>query len=160
MLLSIASINGPVFKAIGKPNVIFYTSIVHQMILAASLFLLKGYGVEGIAYAVVTPMVVSTIIAFWLIKVYLDAEYKEILNPILKTGYAATMMLLVVKASQYCLGLIVSIPNYMYLALSICIGVISYIVFLNIFNRNSLYNFKNNLSKIFAAKKVFVRTTN
>lgn len=153
MLLSIASINGPVIKAIGKPHVLFYTSIVHQVILATMLFLLKTHGVQGIAYAVLAPMFVSTSIAFYLIKGYLNARYIDFLSPITKTAYAAFSMYLSVKTVQIILDARYNVPSVIHLILSIMIGILAYLVFLRLLNRTNFHIFKETLFQIVKSKR-------
>ena len=71
MTLSVSSVTGSIFKTIGKPNLLLYTSIFHHILMISLLLLLRGYGVIGICYAVLIPVLVSSTIAFSLITNFL-----------------------------------------------------------------------------------------
>ena len=64
LLLSAGAVCGPLLKAVGRPQVLLYTSVVHHAILFPALFLLARWGVVGIALAVLLPLCVSTAIGF------------------------------------------------------------------------------------------------
>lgn len=103
MTLSISSVSGPVFTATGRTHVLLYTSIVHHGVLFALLLLLSPYGVVGIAWAVVVPVVVSTVIAFVLAVRYLHTSFKVVLEPVLRSALAGLIMYGVVYAARYLL---------------------------------------------------------
>jgi len=103
MTLSISSVSGPVFTATGRTHVLLYTSIVHHAVLLPLLLLLSPYGVVGIAWAVVVPVVVSAIIAFVLVVRYLDTNFRVVLEPVLRSGLAALIMYGVLYAARHSL---------------------------------------------------------
>ena len=49
--------------SVARPDILLYTSVVHQIVLASLLFLLRSYGMIGMCYAVLTPVVLSAVIA-------------------------------------------------------------------------------------------------
>ena len=71
---------------------LLYTCIVHHAVLFALLLLLSPYGVVGIAWAVVVPVVVSAVIAFVLVVRYLDTTYRFVLGPVVRSALAALVM--------------------------------------------------------------------
>ncbi len=100
MLLSISAVHGPVFRAIGKPDVMLYTSVVHQSLLIALLFVLAPYGVIGICFAVLLPLLVSSTISFVLVIRYLQFRPLDLLAPLLRSGTCAGLMYAGVEALQ------------------------------------------------------------
>lgn len=132
--LSISSITGSVFMAIGKPNVILYTSLLHHGIMVILLFLFRNYGVIGICYAVLIPMIVSSLIAFGLIIHYLKYAFYELTEPLLKSISSAFMMYLSIKMFQYFVLQRISSPIEIELLCSILLGIVSYVMFSFIIN--------------------------
>jgi O-antigen/teichoic acid export membrane protein len=54
---SLAATTGPIFKAVGKPNIIFYVTLGKLLVILAIIFpLTKNYGISGAALAVTIPM--------------------------------------------------------------------------------------------------------
>ena len=96
--LSISSVTGPVFQAMGRPQVLLYTSLVHHAILFSGMFLLGSYGAVGIAWAVVFPVVISAVIAFVLIVGYLECGTLYLLAPVMRAAGAALLMYFAVAA--------------------------------------------------------------
>jgi len=100
MTLSISSVTGPIFQAIGKPQVLLYTSIIHHAVYVGLLIWWGRYGLEGILAAVVVPVQVSAIIAFVLILRYLKVSFFWIFGPCLRAGAAAVGMFAAVWAAR------------------------------------------------------------
>ncbi len=92
LILSVAAVTGPALNAIGKPKVLFYTSIIHHATKIALLIALQGYGVIGICYAVLIPMVISSGMAFILVMRYLKYPFWELMMPVVRPTIAAVVM--------------------------------------------------------------------
>lgn len=98
MSLSISSITGPILKAIGKPQIIFWSSVLHHVLLAALLLLWAQHGAVAIAYAVLIPMIMSSGLAYGLIVHYIEFPIRFLLGPLLRTGGPAIVMYFMVRA--------------------------------------------------------------
>ena len=60
MVRSLAATTGPIFKAVGKPDIIFYVTLSKLLVIIAIIFpLTKTYGIEGAALAVTAPMLLE-----------------------------------------------------------------------------------------------------
>ena len=152
MTLSISAVTGPVFKAIGKPNILLYTSLNHHIILVISLILLRNYGVIGICYALLIPIVISALIAFVLIIKLLHIHWNELIIPIIKPGLAATIMFLMVKAFQNHSLLAFMVSPILKLTVLIMIGALTYTITSICLNRTLFNDFRYTVFEIIKSK--------
>ena len=150
--LSIASLTGPVFKAIGKPDVMLYASVFHHIIKISLLFLFFGNGVIGICYAVVIPSLVSSLIAFILVTIYLKLSTKELIKPMAMSGLCSLAMFLAIKTFELSLAANAAIPLSALLLSSIIFGMIIYFLVTFFVRRTFLSEFKNTLIAIIRSK--------
>ena len=127
MILSIAAVTGPALQAIGKPNVLFYTSIVHHAAKIALLIALKDQGTVGICYAVLIPILISSSIAFVLIVRYLKFPLPDLFLPILRPAFAAAVMFVGVQLVIQGAAVFPAVPQVLLLVLSILIGACIYL---------------------------------
>jgi O-antigen/teichoic acid export membrane protein len=100
MTLSISSVTGPIFQAMGRPQVLLYTSVLHHVIYVGLLLWWGRYGIEGILAAVVVPVQVSAVVAFVLILRYLNVSFLWIFGPCLRAATAAVGMFAVLWAAR------------------------------------------------------------
>jgi O-antigen/teichoic acid export membrane protein len=92
MTLSISSVTGPIFQAMGRPQVLLFTSIFHQLVYVGLLLWWGRYGIQGILWAVVVPVQLSAVIAFVLVLRYLKVSFVWIFGPCLRAATAAVGM--------------------------------------------------------------------
>jgi O-antigen/teichoic acid export membrane protein len=149
--LSVSATTGPVFQAIAKPQVLLYTSILHQVILLAMLFGLADYGLKGICVAVLVPSFVSSAIAFTLVRRYLKIRVGDLLNPLVRAGASSVVMVLAVKAAQHQLGA-VSAGEVVELLGSVAVGSVSYVAAAALLNRADLTEFIASVRQVATAR--------
>ncbi|MCK4791248.1 MAG: polysaccharide biosynthesis C-terminal domain-containing protein, partial [Desulfobacteraceae bacterium] len=152
MILSISAVTGPIFKAIGKPNILFYTSLNHHIILVISLILLRDYGVIGICYALLIPVVISALIAFIIIRKLLHIHWIELIIPIIKPGLAAAIMFIMVKAFQNHSLLTILLSPVLKLTVLIMIGALTYTLTSICLNRTLFKDFRYTVFEIIKSK--------
>ena len=92
MTLSISSVTGPIFQAMGRPQVLLFTSIFHQLVYVGLLLWWGRYGIQGILWAVVVPVQLSALIAFVLVLRYLKVSFVWMFGPCLRAATAAVGM--------------------------------------------------------------------
>lgn len=151
--LSIASITGPVLKAIGRPQILLYSSIVHHSVLLALLFALGGYGPVGIAYAVLTPMLISAGLAYALIFYYLSFPLRDIFVPLFRTGAPALAMYAAVRAFHAQLDPALAHPAS--LLACVAVGGVTYLVLSVLVNRAGLVEVTTTLREALLSKGKF-----
>ncbi len=152
MSMSISSLTGPIFKAIGKPNVMLYTSILHHLVKIALLFFLIDYGAVGICYAVVIPLFLSAVIAFILVAHYLELAATEIIRPIATSIVCSVAMFGVIKIFEISIKANVALSLNTLLLSSITLGFGAYLVAAFFISRPLLVDVKNTLSAVMKSK--------
>ncbi|MCA8955116.1 MAG: lipopolysaccharide biosynthesis protein [Planctomycetes bacterium] len=151
MLMAVASVSGPTFQAIGKPQVLFHASLVHHAILFPLVLWLLRYGVLGVAVGIFVPLVVSSAIGFVLVARCLTLRASTLLVPIAKTLVAGGAMALCVKLLQSALG-----PNTkesVRLALSVAVGVAVYFAIIRLTHRDLLKEFRQTMRRTAVASE-------
>jgi O-antigen/teichoic acid export membrane protein len=98
MTLSISSVTGPIFQAMGRPQVLLYTSVLHHVVYVGLLLWLVRYGIPGILVAVIVPVQLSAVIAFVLVLRYLKVSFVWLFGPCLRAAAAAVVMLAILWA--------------------------------------------------------------
>ena len=154
LTLSISAITGPAFQALGKPYVLFYTSINHHIIMFALLFLLRKYGVIGICYAVLIPLIISSIIAFFLIVRYLDIRFKDLISAVSMPVILSITMYGVIEGLRYGSAMITNIETEFMLVINVLAGIATYLILSILLNKKMLYEFKDSALEIIKSKKV------
>jgi O-antigen/teichoic acid export membrane protein len=127
LALAISSITGPVFQAIGKPNALFYTSILHHCTKLALLFAFQHHGLKGICLAVLIPMITSSLIAFILVTRYLSISLTSLCISLLRPAFAAGLMFLAVRILMSICEAAGSIPKGIELAVAVSVGIAVYL---------------------------------
>jgi O-antigen/teichoic acid export membrane protein len=136
--LAVSSIMGPVLKAIGRPQILLYSSILHHALLFPLIFLLVPYGAVGIAWAVVVPMVVSAVYAYALIVHYLHFPIRDLLGPLVRTGVPSLGMYGIVSVFDARLDAALALPAPVSLLVSAGVGVVAYLALSALLNRDAL----------------------
>lgn len=154
LTLSISATTGPAFQALGKPYVLFYTSINHHIIMITLLLLFRKYGVIGICYAVLIPLIISSIIAFILIVRYLDIRFKELMSAVSMPVILSIIMYGVIVGLRYGSTMIQNIETELMLFINVLIGIATYLILSILFNKKMLNEFKDSALEIIKSKKV------
>ena len=80
----IAILSGPLFNALGHPNIQLKISIIQFILLIAFLLTLTPlYSAIGAALGILTTSVIVSITVLWSIKKILDAPWKDFLSPLI-----------------------------------------------------------------------------
>ena len=156
LVLSVAAVTGPALQAIGKPNVIFYTSIVHHLVKIALLVAFREFGPLGICYAVVIPILVSSSIAFILIIRNLQFPIWELLMPILRPAVAAGVMYFGVRLLILSWGETQAVSQGTMLAVAVLAGVCFYVGVSFLVNRSLLVEFARALNQMLGNQRAHV----
>jgi len=154
LFLSISAITGPAFKALGKPHVLLYTSINHHIILIALLFLFRNQGVVGMCYAVLIPIIVSSIIAFVLIQHYLGIGFREISSALSIPVILSFAMYGFIAGLKYSSAKYITLEPHFILIINVFAGAATYLALSMLLNKKMVDEFKNAVLEIFRSKGV------
>jgi PST family polysaccharide transporter/lipopolysaccharide exporter len=158
MTLAVSAVAGPVLKAIGKPQVLLYTSIQHHALLFPLLFVLGGRGAVGIAWAVLIPLLSSSAIAFVLVVLYLDLRPWRVLEPLVRSGVPALLMYVaVVLLRRELVDLGLERPAL--LAVEVAFGALVYLAGTLVLNRELLREFAVTVRQVMRAKGERIETS-
>jgi PST family polysaccharide transporter/lipopolysaccharide exporter len=148
LTLSVTALSGPVFQAIGKPQVLPATSFVEQTIFFACIYMLAGFGTIGIAWATVVPVIFSGFIAFLLLTRMLQFTWMNLLELVVRPlAPTFAMSITMVGISEQFLHLSVFTPMIR-LAVLVPVGVVAYAIASLLFNRREFLNAYRMLTKI------------
>jgi teichuronic acid exporter len=157
--LSVSSITGPILKAIGKPQILLYSSLLHHTLLVVLLLALVRHGAVAIAYAVLIPMLVSAILAYGLIVHYIAFPLRDLLGPLVRTGAPALAMYLVVKAFDARFDAAFAPPIPISLLASVAVGGLVYLMLSALVNLKDLLELFSTLRRSFFARRQPERIT-
>jgi O-antigen/teichoic acid export membrane protein len=133
---SIHLINAPLEMAVGRPDVTMRNFAIITLVLAVSFFVGAPYGLAGLAYAwLVFPIVflITTSITLRLIDVPLLTYLKELRHPFMGTGFMVSTVWLAQELVLENYGLAAQAVG------SIVVGVISYLAYYTLFNREMFF---------------------
>lgn len=151
--LSLSSITGPTLKAIGKPHVLFYSSVAHHALLAVLLLALAPHGAVAIAYAVLIPMLMSAALAYGLIVHYIDYPVRDLLEPLLRTGTPGVVMVFAVVRADAWIDARYDLAVPLSLLASVAIGVGVYGLVSVFVNRASVLELASTLHRALVARR-------
>lgn len=154
MTLSVSAVHGPVLRAIAKPQAMLYTSILHHALLVLLLFTIGRSGVLGICYAVLFPVIVSSVISFALMLHYLSFSPWALFEPLLRSALPAAVMYGGVELFQSALGASWDLPAPALLAASAGVGALVYLACTSLVNRPMLVEFVGTLHAVATARGV------
>lgn len=135
LFLSISSTAGPVLLAVGRPNLLFYTSVVHHGTLAVLLLTLGRFGVLGIATAVLIPMALSAAVAFVLVVRLLEMRWAEVLSPVVRALASGAAMYAVTRLAADAALRAFAPPPLLLLLLAMAVGAAAYLALAALVNR-------------------------
>ncbi len=151
--LSVSSITGPILKAIGKPQILLYSSLLHHTLLAVLLLALVRHGVVAIAYAVLVPMLASAALSYGLIVHYIAFPLRDLLGPLARTGGPAFAMYLIVKAFDARFDAAVEPAAPVSLLASVAVGGAVYLALSALVNRADLRELLSTLRRAFFSRR-------
>ncbi|MDQ7837654.1 MAG: lipopolysaccharide biosynthesis protein [Thermodesulfobacteriota bacterium] len=151
LLRSIQANAGPVFFALGKPNIPFYINMVRLSLIAVSIYpLTKAYGIVGTAISVTATIILLQFLAWHYLTAQLRCSFatifKELATPVISTlGMCATLLLI----DTYALWSGFHILKSVELFLNIFVGFIAYtLIYIIVSLHNGEVEFFKSLSKI------------
>lgn len=122
-ILSIVSLNGWVFNAIGKPNIPFYLNIGRLILMMILIFpLLSLYQVRGVALAVTIPIIAHAVISTILFKRIVGIELSKIAAYIMRSLFVSFLMTLSIMICKH----FVFVTNALTLAVYVGVGMIAF----------------------------------
>jgi O-antigen/teichoic acid export membrane protein len=152
MALSVSSVAGPVFRAIGHPQLLLQTSLLHHSLLVALLLVLGRYGAVGIAQAVVVPMLVSSAISFWLVGAHLELRPRALLEPLLRCAVPSVAMYLVLRGAKAWLDTSFELAPPATLGILVALGMLVYLGASVLVNRSVLIEFSTTVRQVLFAR--------
>jgi O-antigen/teichoic acid export membrane protein len=118
---SLAATTGPVFKAIGKPNVTFWLVLVKLVLIISALYpLTKYYGLMGAALAVTVPMVLEQLYLWTLMKRFVAISVVEIVKQLRNPLLVSVLMGAILIAAKS----VIPAKNILFLGLYILFALI------------------------------------
>ena len=150
--LSVSSATGGVFKAIGRPQILLYTSILHQTIQISLLLTFGRYGLVAVAYSMLVPMLLSTTIAFLLVAPALKLHIRQVLTPLVRSGLPALGMFATVRRFDGWLDTAFAPAVPVSLLCSVAVGGAVYLLLTSIMNRTVLLQFSATVRSVALSK--------
>jgi O-antigen/teichoic acid export membrane protein len=141
---AIQTINAPVEMAVGRAGIALLNVAMIGSVMALSFFVGSSHGLEGLAYAwLAFPMVflITTSITLRLIGLSFVDYFKGLTHPFLGTVFMVLAVLLAQKAFLEGLGLAG------HLAGSVFSGLVSYVLYYVLFNRDMFVEVRNFLRR-------------
>lgn len=125
MIRSIASTTGPIFQAIGKPNLVLYIVTGKLSLIALIIYpLTKTYGIVGTSYAISLSIMMEQFVLWVIIRNTIQLSMKRILKTVVSPICASSIMILLL----ICLKQIISVENIFLLIIFILSGIFIYFV--------------------------------
>lgn len=131
---------GPLFKAMGKPKVIFWVLLCKLALIVTIIYpLTTYYGIVGTAIAVTVPMTLEQVFLWILIKRLTGIKPRTLLAQMTKPFLLAILMYTIIMILKTILP-ITSIPLFFFYVL---IGMTTYAASVFIFDRDIIHEIKN-----------------
>ncbi|NOR15756.1 MAG: oligosaccharide flippase family protein [Candidatus Aminicenantes bacterium] len=90
---ALAASTGPIFKAVGKPDIIFYVTLCKLVVILAIVFpLTKTYGTVGAALAVTLPMLLEQLFLWKILSKTIHAPVTQIVKCMLNPGLSGLII--------------------------------------------------------------------
>jgi len=143
-LRAVHTMNTPLEVAVGRPDITIRNSLINLSALALSFYVGSSYGLEGLAYSwLVFPVVfvITTSFTLKLIGLTLAAYFRELRHPFLGTGFMVLAVLLGQRLFLINHGLVTHVVG------SVALGLVSYILYYAIFNREMFREARNLLRR-------------
>ena len=132
---------GPVFKAVGKPNVEFWIQFIKVLIIAVTIYpAAELLGVIGVASVIVGSSFITHPIAIYLVLSTIEGSSIELLRLIFYPFVGSiSMAFIVLSVDKYAIDSIGIIE----LLTLVLIGILTYIVLMVVIDRATQYEFAN-----------------
>jgi len=118
---SLAATTGPVFKAIGKPNITFWVVLAKLILIFSALYpLTKFIGLRGAALAVTVPMILEQFYLWALMKKAIGVSIFEIVKQLYGPFMVAILIGLILASSKS----FFPVDNVLFLGIYILIALI------------------------------------
>lgn len=126
LLRASLSITGPLYEAIGRPDILTKTQAIGSVGMLASLYPLSiHYGILGTAAATGVRFVFAGPIALYYLFTHTELTPQDFAHPLLYPLGASTLMAICVTTAQY---LMVGMPLVVIFGTSIFVGVTTYLI--------------------------------
>ncbi len=141
---AIQAINAPLEMAVGRAGIALLNVAIIGSVMAVSFFVGSSYGLEGLAYAwFAFPMafLITTSITVRLIDLRLAEYFRELTHPFLGTGFMALVVLTGQRLVLASCGLAAQVAG------SVLLGILSYLLYYVLFNRQMFVEVKSILRR-------------
>lgn len=126
---------GDVYKAIGRPDILLYMTILTLALLGASLWVGSHYGLTGIAWAYVAAVFIERVISLFIATRFIKISMKDILSQMIPSVKGGLTMGAVTLGVLYLTN---DFNPFVQLVLIVLSGMVSYIGFLWWIERENL----------------------
>jgi O-antigen/teichoic acid export membrane protein len=126
LMSSVSATYGPVFKAIGKPRIMWHVAILCLVVLAVTIYpFTRMWGIAGTASATVLVGLLTNPLYFFLTKKVLHCSFRQMSQSLLPPFGASALMLAVLLACKWFLFREIGFILFFGLAI---IGLIAYLI--------------------------------
>lgn len=146
MLVSVASVCGPVLQAVGRPGIFFTTEIARQGALVALLVAFASRGEVAVAWSVVAAFGVVTGPAFLVVVRMIGLRTPDVVPPLTGCVASAAAMYGSVRLVRSGLGDVLSAP--LLLGAAVLTGLVSYAVLSLVLNRSLAREFLQTVRQV------------
>ncbi|MBI5842259.1 MAG: lipopolysaccharide biosynthesis protein [Chloroflexi bacterium] len=126
---------GSVYKAIGRPDILFKLSIITLLVIVPSLLIGSRFGLIGIAYGLLFAIIIRRIISLFMATQFIRVSLWDIFSELRPALRGALVMTPVTLAVLY---LTVNVNPFLRLALIVLTGAVSYLGILWWFEKDNL----------------------
>lgn len=126
---------GSVYKAIGRPDILFKLSIITLLVIVPSLLIGSRFGLIGIAYGLLFAIIIRRIISLFMATQFIRVSLWDIFSELRPALRGALVM---TPATLAVLYLTVNVNPFLRLALIVLTGAVSYLGILWWFEKDNL----------------------
>ncbi|MEZ6018029.1 MAG: lipopolysaccharide biosynthesis protein [Planctomycetota bacterium] len=150
LVMSIASVSGPVLMATGRPRALFFFTLAGQVLLIGLLVAAGGHGTLGIAWAVLVAALLAEGAGFIWAASRVGLDLAAAFAPIARSASAALVMGAVVRGVQWLVG--EAVHPALRLTLAVIAGVATFGAAAYALNRRDLEDALSDLRSVAGAK--------
>jgi PST family polysaccharide transporter len=144
LLASVGYHVGDVYKAIGRPNILLYMTILTLVMMIPSLLIGSRFGLVGVAWGYVVAMFIERMISLLIATHFIEISLMDILTQLSSSIKGGLVMSAVTLCVLY---LTTSLPSFAQLTLLILSGMVSYLGILWLTERENLIQLVNIIRK-------------
>jgi PST family polysaccharide transporter len=127
IFLAMAALVTPLMQAIGRPAIPLYILVSQYLLKAAALFLLSGFGISGIGWAVLGVQILATAVSIIIMCQSTGVRLFAIGNAFLRPFTAGLVMSLAVLSFLNAAGLHESRAGAVILAAALVLGAVTFL---------------------------------